>query len=66
MLRRTCWQRRDEYEEARKRRKQIEKELNERVLPVGMQRGASLGGEEEMELMKHWVDELGESVIYIS
>ncbi|KAL7518682.1 hypothetical protein ACHAWX_003493 [Stephanocyclus meneghinianus] len=23
-----------------------------------MQRGASLGGEEEMELMKHWVDEL--------
>ncbi|KAL3790202.1 hypothetical protein HJC23_005574 [Cyclotella cryptica] len=57
-LKRKCLQCRDEYEEARKRRKQIEKELNERVLPIGMQRGGSLGGEEEMEFLKHWVDEL--------
>ena len=58
-LRRKCLQCRYEYEEARKRRKQIEKELNERVLPAGMQRGDSIAGEEEMELLKHWVDELG-------
>ena len=54
--------------------RQIEKQLKERVLPVGMmqrhQRSSNSGDvsggddesvdEEDMELLRHWVDELGE------
>lgn len=61
-LKRECLECRNEYERAKKKRRQLEKELEERVLPEGMQR--SVGGpisEEDMELLQHWIDELGES-----
>jgi len=70
-VKRECRARRDEYDKAKRRRRQIEKQLKERVLPVGMmqrqQRSSSGDGsddesvdEENMELLRHWVDELGE------
>ena len=61
VLRRECIGCRDEYLRAKTRRRRIQKELEERVLPMGMQRGGAIGSEEEVELLKHWVDELGKS-----
>lgn len=73
-VKRECRARRDEYDKAKRRMRQIEKQLKERVLPVGMMQrhqrssnsGDGSGGddesvdEEDMELLRHWVDELGE------
>ena len=72
-VKRECRARRDEYDKAKRRRRQIEKQMKERVLPMGMmqrhQRSSSGDGsggddesvdEEDMELLRHWVDELGE------
>lgn len=69
-VKRECRHWRDAYDKARRRRRQIEKKLKERVLPVGMMRRQQHGSsgsdddvsvnEEDTELLRHWVDELGE------
>ncbi len=56
-----CIQTRNAYKEATKRRKKIKKELESRILPSSMQ-GNAHGSEleqEQIELLQHWVDELG-------
>lgn len=61
VVKRKCIQCRGEYERAKKKRIKIETDLEERVLPVGMQRDRGPVNEDDMELLQHWVDELGES-----
>lgn len=61
VLKQQCMHCKNEYERAKKRRRRLEKQLEERVMPVGMQR-SRVGPicDEDMELLQHWVDELGE------
>jgi DNA repair ATPase RecN len=58
-----CAESKNEYERARKKRRQLERQLDERVLPVGMQKGGRSLTEEDMEMLRHWVDELGECLL---
>ncbi|KAL3807668.1 hypothetical protein ACHAXA_000314 [Cyclostephanos tholiformis] len=64
VLRRHCAISRDEYVYARKRREGMERDLESRILPSGLLRGADDGGdgdkfdEGQMTLLRHWVDEL--------
>jgi hypothetical protein len=59
VLKRECMDSKNEYERARKKRRQLEKQLDERVLPIGMQRSDRSLAEEDIEILQHWVDELG-------
>ena len=61
LLKRQCLESRLFYEKAKKRRIQIEKELDDRVLPAGMQRGSGPLSEDDFEALQHWVDELGKA-----
>ena len=60
-LKRQCVESRIFYEKAKTRRLQIEKELEDRVLPAGMQRGSGPLSEEDLDVLQHWVDELGKA-----
>jgi hypothetical protein len=70
-LRRDCASRRDAYATAKKCREGIERDLGSRVLPSGLSRrggggdGGDGGGYDEgqMSMLRHWVDELGESKV---
>jgi hypothetical protein len=71
-LRRACASLRDVYVMAKKRREGIERDLGSRVLPSGLsRRGGGDGGdgggydEGQMSMLRHWVDELGESKVAI-
>ena len=59
-LKQQCILSRDVYNQAKKRRKKIKKELESRILPSSIQ-GSEYGSEleeEQIELLEHWVDEL--------
>ncbi len=45
------------YRKARKKREEIERELDSRVMPASFTRA---DGEENIELLQHWIDELNE------
>jgi len=59
-LKQACVECKNQYEKTKKRRRRIEKDLEERILPVGMQRGNGPVSEEDMEILSHWIFELGE------
>lgn len=62
VLKRECIETREKYKGARGHTERIKRDLQSRVLPSSLQRSSENEGldEEQLELMKHWVDELGE------
>lgn len=67
-IKQNCAKMRDIYKEARKRRAKIKQDLDSRVLPSSLQGNSNDAGldEEQMKLVEHWVDELGELFRYAS
>jgi len=61
-LKQNCAMMRDLYREKRKEKERLKRDLESRVLPSSLQSSSTDAGfdEEQMELLEHWVDELGE------
>ncbi len=55
---------REEYKAARRYTSKLKRDLESRVLPPLLERRDSFGrfDKEQLELLEHWIDELGESV----
>lgn len=60
-LKQNCAHLRDNYKQAIKIRQQLKCELESRVLPT-LERSDTHSGfdEDQLELLEHWIDELGE------
>ena len=60
-LKRNCAKTRDVYKDAKRRTEKIKHDLDSRVLPSSLQGGGNNGlDEEQVKLLEHWIDELGE------
>ena len=62
-LKQTCVQSREKYKEARKSTEKIKHDLESRILPSSLQRKGRNSDfeDDQVELLGHWVEELGES-----
>lgn len=63
-LKQNCRELRDSYKDAKKHKEKIKRALESRVLPSSLKGGTKNGGfdEEQIQMLEHWVDELGERV----
>jgi hypothetical protein len=63
-LRENCRKLRDIYKDAKKHKEKIQRALESRVLPSSLKCTYKNGGfdEEQIQMLEHWVDELGENV----
>ncbi len=63
-LRENCRKLRDSYVDAKKHKEKIKRALESRVLPSSLKCAYKNGGfdEEQIQMLEHWVDELGENV----
>ena len=65
-LKKNCMELRDTYKQAKKHKEKIKRGLESRVLPSSLKGGNTNGGfdEEQIQMLEHWVDELGEHVSF--
>lgn len=63
-LKQNCRELRDNYKDAMKHKEKIKRALESRVLPSSLKGGYMNGGfnEEQLQMLEHWVGELGEHV----
>ncbi len=63
-LKQNCREMRDNYKDAKKHKENIKRALESRVLPSSLKGANKNGGfdEEQIQMLEHWVDELGKNV----